>query len=80
MIIHDSEHTAERERFEFGVALEHAAPSLALISDNAHATTALRDLADELGIVYNHFTERPVHHFYPGAAIGLAVYTRPSVG
>lgn len=77
MLIHDSEHTAERERFEFGVALDHAASTLVLISDNAHATTALRDLAAELGIAYHYFTERPVHHFYPGAAIGLAVYRRP---
>jgi predicted O-methyltransferase YrrM len=78
MIIHDSEHTAERERFEFGFALEHAASTLVLVSDNAHATTALRDLADELGIQYHHFTERPVHHFYPGAAIGLAIYRSDS--
>lgn len=77
MLIHDSEHTAERERFEFGVALEHAAPSLVLISDNAHATTALRDLAEQLGAAYHHFTERPLRHFYPGAAIGLVVYNRP---
>ena len=76
MLIHDSEHTAERERFEFGIAIEHAASSLVLISDNAHATTALRDLAEELGIEYHHFVERPVRHFYPGAAIGLAIYRR----
>jgi predicted O-methyltransferase YrrM len=79
MIIHDSEHTAERERFEFGVALEHAAPSLVLISDNAHATTALSDLARELGVEYHYFSERPVRHFHPGAAIGLAIYNRPQL-
>ncbi len=78
MFIHDSEHTAERELFEFGVAIEHAATSLVMISDNAHATTALKDLAAQLGVEYHHFTERPLRHFYPGAAIGLAIYERPS--
>jgi predicted O-methyltransferase YrrM len=77
MFIHDSEHTAERELFEFRVAIDHAAPSLVMISDNAHATTALKDLALELGVEYHHFTERPLRHFYPGAAIGLAIYKHP---
>jgi hypothetical protein len=76
MIIHDSEHTYEREQFELSFAIEHAAPSLVLISDNAHATTALSDLCQQLGIEYHYFAERPVHHFYPGAAIGLGVYIR----
>jgi hypothetical protein len=77
MIIHDSEHTYEREQFELSCAVEHAAPSLVLISDNAHATAALSDLCQQLGIAYHYFAERPVRHFYPGAAIGLGVYLRP---
>jgi hypothetical protein len=36
----------------------------------------LQDLAGTLGVPYHHFTERPVRHFYPGAAIGLVIYQR----
>jgi hypothetical protein len=76
MIVHDSEHTYECERFEFATALAHAAPTIALISDNAHATSALRDVCAEIGIKYRFFRERPSGHFYPGAGIGFAL-SRP---
>jgi hypothetical protein len=48
MIVHDSEHTYECEHFELTTAVTHAAPTIALVSDNAHATTALRDIAASL--------------------------------
>jgi hypothetical protein len=76
MIIHDSEHTYECEQFEFTTAVSHAASTIALVSDNAHATTALRDIAANLGIDYHFFRERPGGHFYPGAGIGLAILER----
>src|SRR5207253_173124 len=58
MIIHDSEHTYECEQFEFTTAVSHAASTIALVSDNAHATTALHDIAANLGIDYHFFRER----------------------
>jgi hypothetical protein len=73
MIIHDSHHTYDYERFEFNVALKHRASTIALISDNAHAASALSDLARELGVEYHFFGERTKGHFYPGGGIGLAV-------
>jgi Methyltransferase domain len=76
MIVHDSQHTYECERFEFGTAVAHAAPTLALVSDNAHATSALRDVCAELGIEYRFFRERPSAHFYPGAGIGFGLLRR----
>jgi len=79
MIIHDSDHTYECEHFELAMAVAHAAPTIALVSDNAHATTALPDLASSLGIDYHFFREKPQDHFYPGAGIGLALLFRPSV-
>ena len=75
MIIHDSQHTYECERFEFATALAHAAPSVALVSDNAHTTSALRDVCAELGIEYKFFRERPSGHFYPGAGIGFGLFS-----
>jgi hypothetical protein len=80
MIVHDSDHTYECEHFELTTAAARAAPTIALVSDNAHATTALPDLARSLGIDYHFFRERPRDHFYPGAGIGLALLCRPSVG
>ena len=74
MIVHDSEHTYACEHFELTTAVSRAAPTLALVSDNAHATTALRDLAKNLKIDYHFFQERPRGHFYPGAGIGLAIF------
>lgn len=72
VFIHDSLHTYEHERFEFDVALEHAASGLVLISDNAHESSALEDVSRERGFRYEFFRERPLDHFYPGAGIGLA--------
>jgi len=77
LFVHDSLHTYEHETFELETAVRHAAERLVLISDNAHASDALRDLCGRLSIQYHHFRERPRDHFYPGAAIGLAVYERP---
>jgi Methyltransferase domain len=79
MIVHDSEHTYECEHFELTAAVSHAGPTLALVSDNAHATSALRDVAADLGIDYRFFRERPRRHFYPGAGIGLAILERRDV-
>jgi predicted O-methyltransferase YrrM len=73
VFIHDSLHTAEHERFELELAVQHASPRLVLVSDNAHATSVLHDLAREQGFAYRFFRERPRRHFYPGAGIGLAL-------
>jgi Methyltransferase domain len=79
MIVHDSLHTYECELFEFNTAIAHAAPTLALVSDNAHATSALRDVCRDLGIEYRFFRERPRGHFYPGAGIGFGLLQRDGV-
>ena len=71
MLIHDSDHTYECENFEFRQAVEHADTAVALVSDNSHATSALRDVCADLRIEYRYFGERPRAHFYPGAGIGF---------
>jgi hypothetical protein len=79
LFLHDSLHTYEHERFELSCALEHADVRLVLLSDNAHATTALRDLCKEAGADYAFFAERPRDHFYAGAGIGIGVLqSRPA--
>jgi predicted O-methyltransferase YrrM len=76
VFVHDSEHTYEHECWELDVVLRHAAPTVALISDNAHASSALADVCREHGIAYHLFRERPREHFYPGAAVGIGVLNR----
>ncbi len=76
VFIHDSAHTYEHELFEYDLAMSHAAETLVLISDNAHASTALEDLAAGASTEYHYFAEQPRGHFYPGAGIGLTVWRR----
>jgi hypothetical protein len=73
LFVHDSLHTYEHERFELELALARSDGSCVLVSDNAHATTALADVCREHGLRYALFRERPLRHFYPGAALGLGV-------
>jgi hypothetical protein len=80
VFIHDSDHSYECEHFELTTALEHASPSLALITDNAHVTTALQDVAEQAGADCRVFRERPAEHFYPGAALGIALLARAPGG
>jgi hypothetical protein len=76
MLIHDSGHTYECEEFEYRVALEHAAPRLALVSRAAGHTTALRDLCTARGVAFHSFAERPRMHWYPGARMGFGFFDR----
>ena len=73
MFIHDSDHTYECEKFEFTTALAHAADTITLISDNSHATSALRDICRENNIPFEYFAEKTHNHFYPGAGNGVGI-------
>ncbi len=72
LFIHDSDHRAEHERAEFEIVRDKLAPQALLLSDNAHVTSVLSELALKLGRKYLFFQERPDNHFYPGAGIGVA--------
>jgi len=70
LFIHDSLHTYENEHAELSIAAEHLAPGGVLISDNAHATTALRDVCARHALSYHQFRELPRDHFYGGGTVG----------
>ena len=76
VFIHDSLHTYEHETFELELGLDHADEPLYLVSDNAHASTALADVCRRHGLRLALFVERPRNHFYPGAALGLGIARR----
>lgn len=74
LFIHDSLHTYEHERFELEAVLAASGDRVAaLVSDNAHATSALEDVCREHELRYALFLERPRDHFYPGAGLGLGL-------
>jgi hypothetical protein len=73
LFIHDSDHRYEHEIAELDMALGYMGPGATLMSDNSHATTALRDLCERRDLVSRFWREVPKGHFYPGAGIGLAV-------
>jgi Methyltransferase domain len=78
LFIHDSLHTYEHERFELETVVAASADRIAgIVSDNAHATTALEDVCREHGLRYALFLERPRDHFYPGAGLGLGLPSSP---
>lgn len=72
VFLHDSLHTYAHERFEFETATT-AMRGGVLLSDNSHATPALREVCDQVGGRYHYWHEEPRKHFYPGAGIGLAI-------
>ena len=72
LFIHDSDHRYEHEWAELETALGRGSPGVILLSDNAHATTALRDFADSRDLAFAFWRERPLQHFYPGGGIGIA--------
>ncbi|MFN8160108.1 MAG: class I SAM-dependent methyltransferase [Solirubrobacterales bacterium] len=74
LFLHDSDHSYEHEYFELSLAAGAGVPIL--LSDNSHATTALRDLCAEKGGAYSFFRERPRNHFYPGGGIGAGIMRR----
>jgi predicted O-methyltransferase YrrM len=73
LFIHDSLHTYEHELYELDTAADHLAPGGALISDNAHATPALREVAAAHGLSRHEFREFPRGHFYSGGITAAAV-------
>lgn len=78
MFIHDSLHTYEHERWELATAGGRLAPGGVLISDNVHVTPALAECGAALALDCHVFVERPIGHFYPGAAMGAARRHRPN--
>ncbi len=76
MLIHDSEPAYALERFEYDVALRHAADRLVLVSGSSHQSSALRDLAGELGVRWQEFRDQPRAHPSPGAATAVILVER----
>jgi len=73
LFIHDSYHAYHHEAREYELVKDLMIPGGIVISDNAHAGTALMDFAEANGLRYHFWRESPARHFYQGAGIGIAV-------
>lgn len=75
LFIHDSAHSYEHESGEFEIISQRLSEGALILSDNAHALPTLMDFAEAHGLVYHFWSEKPADHFYPGAGIGLVVFS-----
>jgi hypothetical protein len=73
LFIHDSDHSYGHETAEFEAIRGFASPGTVYITDNAHGSTAFRDFCARHGLGFRIFRETPRKHWYPGAAMGIAV-------
>jgi predicted O-methyltransferase YrrM len=76
--IHDSDHRYEYETAELETVFTRARPGTILLSDNAHAGSAMADFCGAHELDFRYWHEVPARHFYPGAGIGLAVVAAAS--
>jgi hypothetical protein len=76
MLFHDTPHTEENQRFEFGAALSHAAERLVLVDGSGGLTDVLQTVAAERNAAYHRLPVRSRDHIYPGLDITFAVFER----
>jgi hypothetical protein len=76
LFIHDSVHTERFQRFEFELALRHAAPRLHVVDSSGLALPVLRELCSERGGRHAYFLERPARHFYRPDGTSVGVFER----
>lgn len=70
--VHDSDHRYDYELGEYQAVARHLLSQAVVLSDNAHATEALKDFAKAEGWRFAFWHEQTKGHFYPGGGIGIA--------
>jgi len=66
MLLQDTWHTEENQLFEFGAALEHAAPCMLLVDCSGGYVPTLERLCEERGGSYHRVPLRSRNHIHPG--------------
>lgn len=72
LFLHDSDHSKEHERHEFGAIESKLAPGAILLTDNVTVTNELAAHAERTGRRFLAYRETPINHWYPGDGIGVA--------
>jgi hypothetical protein len=80
MLVQDTPHTAENQRFEFGLALSHAAPHLLLVDGSGGYAPTLKELCAERGGAYHEVPIRSRDHIHPGAHVTFGIFDEPPGG
>lgn len=73
LFIHDTPSKYERERAEFELALQYAAPGAVLLSSNGENTSGLREISAANGLSYHHYPYMGERLFYVTKGLSLAV-------
>ena len=71
--IHDSDHSQEFEFKEYSLIYNKLSERGLILSDNAHATAALREFSEKCDRDFYYFREVPKDHWYPGAGLGVSI-------
>ena len=79
MLLQDTPHTVENQRFEFGAAMSHAAPTLVLVDCSGRPPLVLEELCAEHAGVQHRVPIRSRNHIFPGAEIGFATFEQARV-
>ena len=77
LLIHDSVHTEEFQRFEFDLALRNAASPLHVIDSSGLMLGVLREVTASRGGRHAYFLERPARHFYKPSGTSVAIFDAP---
>ncbi len=76
LMIQDTGHNEANQRFEYGLVLDHAAPTLALIDGSGGWAPALAALCEERGGSYHRVPVRPRDHIHSGVDSALGLFER----
>jgi hypothetical protein len=72
LFINDSDHSAEYESREYELVDSKLSKGALILGDNSHATDSLMNYSLNKGRGFLLFREEPLHHWYPGAGIGVS--------
>jgi predicted O-methyltransferase YrrM len=71
--IHDSDHSKDFELQEYYLIHDKLSDQGIILSDNSHATAALREFSEDRDRAFYYFREAPKNHWYPGAGLGVSM-------
>jgi predicted O-methyltransferase YrrM len=72
LFINDSDHSPVYEAKEYETIAPRLSRNAILLGDNSHCSNKLFEFALKSGRHFIFFQEKPLHHWYPGAGIGIA--------
>jgi hypothetical protein len=75
LFINDSDHSPVYEAKEYETIAPRLSRNAIILGDNSHCSDKLFEFAVKSGRHFVFFQEKPFHHWYPGAGIGIA-FTR----